>query len=145
MTTFLGLHTFSAAYGCIKSARGLLKRNWMWQNSGASSWHSNYTTGWIIQVGFMQGKIRLPFPSKCPEWLCSPLSILLSGYWVLGVRQPRLTTHFLLLLRLRVSGGIPLLPSMPSWYAQGHIHLLTINLQDSNIKTEGKQLWWWWW
>jgi len=39
-----------------------------------------------------------------------PNSLLLCGYWVLGVRQPRLTTHLLLMPRLRDSGGIPLLP-----------------------------------
>jgi hypothetical protein len=71
----------------------------MWQNTGASSWHNNYTTGWIIQFGFMHGKIGLPYPSKHPDWLRSPPSLLLSGYWVDGVRQPRLTILLLLLPR----------------------------------------------
>jgi len=94
MKTCTGLHTFSAAYGCIKSARGLLKRNWMWQNTGASSWNNNYTTGWIIQVGYMHGNIGLPFPPKCPHWVCSPPSLLLKICQRITQKKLDVTKHW---------------------------------------------------
>jgi len=34
-----------------------------------------------------------------------------------------LTPHLHLALRLRVSGAIPLLSSIPSWHGQGQLHL----------------------
>jgi len=74
-----------------------------------------------------QQRQKLISSPKCRNWLWDERSHLFNGTGILSRRYSgrdvRLTTHLHLVLRLRMSGAMPLLPCMPSWLRKGLFHL----------------------
>jgi len=78
--------------------------------------NSNYTTSWRLQVSNPSRDNKLFSPPKCPDWLWGPLNLQFN--WIRFLSQApsgqglMLTNHLnlLVVLRLRISGAICLLP-----------------------------------
>jgi hypothetical protein len=97
-------------------------------------WHSFGSLSRVLSIvtRLQTGRSRVWIPigtrcfasSKRPDWLWSPPSLLFIGSGVLFQGYSswvmKLTTHCHLVLRLRMSGSIPLLPHIPSWCGLGN-------------------------
>lgn len=66
--------------------------------------------------------------SECPAWPWGQPSLLFNGQWgyslVIKWWCTQFTSHRNLMLMLRVSGAILVLPYMPSWHGHGQLYLL---------------------
>jgi hypothetical protein len=68
--------------------------------------------GQLGNLGSIPGRVKRFSSSKCPDWLWVSSNLLFNGYqgsFVLEEWPGHETDHLLILLNLRMSGGIPLL------------------------------------
>jgi len=65
----------------------------------------------LTTLGSVPGRgNRFIYCPKCPAQLQGPHSLSFKGYWVLSYQHMKLTIHLHPMLRLRIGGGIHLLP-----------------------------------